>query len=800
MSFRFAPAERPDIGVVTKEEKDAILRRLHDDDGMSCCKTLHIGIFFDGTRNNAERDKSGHKHSNVARLRDAFLQDRYHKSIYVAGVGTPFSSEIGDYGIGLQAVAGASAGWAGEGRINWALLQIHNAVHECAFRVGLSTALGVDDKNLVRLMSLDMNFKGIDLGGNAPQPGSTGDIKSRSSPGIGALKLIAAEQYGAELTWDKDTNWSQLKDDLDSSKWAAAVRAWDGRRRKILGDRRAQLKARVGDMLVKGKPRIQRIRLYVFGFSRGAAEARTFSNWLVDALESDFSLCGVPVSYDFLGIFDTVASVGIAQSAAATLFDGHGGWARKELMAVPHYVRRCVHMVAAHEPRGSFPLDLIDCSLEGREEIVYPGVHSDVGGGYGPAEQGRGRGDADKLSQVPLVDMYRAARIAGVPLDIQGPGITSEAADAFKISAGLKQAFAAYVKASEGYYYAKEHGTAGLMRAHYGLYLRWRRMRLKDMSLQPSFKAAQANCPQDAMDIDSANNELKAEWEDLLEIEKGGGPSVAHYAKKFGAKVARDNPKIVASVSAVLLPGVIVFSTHPEVIYGVRKAGDRVTELVRAQLQEKWEQWQQVRSDWNMGPPEAPISALYDNYMHDSRAWFKPLGDDDDVWNYKQIQELKSKQASFEREHAAWKKRAETGAPGPWQIAQAMSAGASGLGPIAMQPEPEPRSPLTAQQADLLKRYDAAMQSAKQARAAKDPNAPTDSAVLTDPKVTGGLALQTSGREFYFLWGFLRWRTVFVNGVRWDQPRVPTVQEEMEGMRMQMQRQVDMKGIGVLFQ
>ncbi|NBD07169.1 DUF2235 domain-containing protein, partial [Burkholderia thailandensis] len=50
------------------------------------------------------------------------------------------------------------------------------------------------------------------------------------------------------------------------------------------------------------------------------------------------------------------------------------------------------------------------------------------------------------------------------------------------------------------------------------------------------------------------------------------------------------------------------------------------------------------------------------------------------------------------------------------------------------------------------------------------------------------------------LWGFLRWRTVFVNGVRWDQPRVPTVQEEMEGMRMQMQRQVDMKGIGVLFQ
>lgn len=79
---------------------------------------------------------------------------------------------------------------------------------------------------------------------------------------------------------------------------------------------------------------------------------------------------------------------------------------------MPHYVRRCVHMVAAHEPRGSFPLDLIDCSMDGREEIVYRGVHSDVGGGYGPGEQGRGRDDADKLSQVPLLDMYREARKA----------------------------------------------------------------------------------------------------------------------------------------------------------------------------------------------------------------------------------------------------------------------------------------------------------------------------------------------------------------------------------------------------
>nr|WP_232348224.1 hypothetical protein [Burkholderia pseudomallei] len=137
-----------------------------------------------------------------------------------------------------------------------------------------------------------MNFKGIDLGGTPPKPGSFGDIKLRANSGVGALKLIAAEQNGVELTWDLDTNWAQLKNELDSSKWNAAVQEWDAKRRKVLLDRRVQLKARIGDLLVKGKPKLQRIRLYVFGFSRGAAEARTFSNWLADALDPDFSLCG----------------------------------------------------------------------------------------------------------------------------------------------------------------------------------------------------------------------------------------------------------------------------------------------------------------------------------------------------------------------------------------------------------------------------------------------------------------------------------------------------------------------------
>ncbi|MFL9885181.1 DUF2235 domain-containing protein [Paraburkholderia agricolaris] len=782
MSFRFASAERSDISVVTPEERHAILQRVTEDEGMSCCRTLHIGVFFDGTRNNADRDQRDNKQSNVARLRDVYPQDgKYYLRIYVAGVGTPFADEIGDQGAGLQAAAGAAAGWAGEGRINWALLQIHNTVHAHAFGTSLSVALGKTDKDIVKAMSADMNFVGMGLGNNPPTPGSIRDINARASASSGALTLMVSEHTGTELRWDRDTLWAQLwKDTANSENWKQALQVWDQNRRKILAERRAQLNARVGNKLTTGKPKLQRIRLSVFGFSRGSAEARTFCNWLVDALDDDFTLCGVPVTVDFLGLFDTVASVGIAQGASATLFDGHGGWGRAENMAVPLHVRRCVHMVAAHEPRGSFPLDLIDHATGDREEIVYPGVHSDVGGGYGVAEQGRGQSDADKLSQVPLLDMYREARKAGVPLDIKGPGIAPRAVDAFKISTGLKQAFSAYVNASPSDSSVMENGTPGLMRAHYGLYLRWRKQRLTDLKAQPSFKAAQAGYPQDAVDLDSANEELRAEWQDLLESEKEGGPSLARYAVKGADDFARSHPKIVATLAPVILPLTVAA--------GALASPFESTAITAAEalLNEKWQQWLEVRTDWNMGAPEKPISALYDNYMHDSRAWFKPFGADDDVWNYEQIKALKDKQAAFERQHAAWQTQSKVVMPASYSGYPAVTAG------------PEPKSPLTAQETDQLKRYDSAMQSAQTARQAKDPSAPNDSAVLTDPKVSKGLAYQKSGREFYFMWGYLRWRTVYINGVRWDAPHVKTVEETQEDGRRAAQQVVNMQGLSAL--
>lgn len=55
-----------------------------------------------------------------------------------------------------------------------------------------------------------------------------------------------------------------------------------------------------------------------------------------------------------------------------SVFDGHGGWATAEDLRIPADVRRCVHMVAAHEVRGSFPVDLVDGA--NCEQITYPNL------------------------------------------------------------------------------------------------------------------------------------------------------------------------------------------------------------------------------------------------------------------------------------------------------------------------------------------------------------------------------------------------------------------------------------------
>lgn len=210
--------------------------------------------------------------------------------------------------------------------------------------------------------------------------------------------------------------------------------------------------------------KITMIRVSAFGFSRGATQARAFAREFQKLCKQDgadwrLRAGGHPVRFCFLGLWDTVASVGLPMSANNTplaqsldwmstskalrnrnmtqngvrtlafgepgadpapgVHDGHMGWANP--LDVPSMVERCVHMVAGHELRNSFPVDSCRRGTSyptSVEEMVYPGVHSDVGGGYRPGEGGRSPKPGQMLSLIPLRAMHQKAVAAGVPLHL----------------------------------------------------------------------------------------------------------------------------------------------------------------------------------------------------------------------------------------------------------------------------------------------------------------------------------------------------------------------------------------------
>lgn len=210
--------------------------------------------------------------------------------------------------------------------------------------------------------------------------------------------------------------------------------------------------------------KIIEIRLSVFGFSRGATLARAFVRRVQDLChrKSDgrfhWKAVDKPCTVYFLGLFDTVASVGLPASTSTLslsiakkwtslpkglderraggiglkkiafgerpgadptpgIFDGHMSWARD--LRIPSIVERTIHLMSMHELRNSFPLDTVwngEDLPPGATEYAYPGVHSDVGGGYRPGESGKSLVSDLLLSKLPLRHMYREAVSAGVPM------------------------------------------------------------------------------------------------------------------------------------------------------------------------------------------------------------------------------------------------------------------------------------------------------------------------------------------------------------------------------------------------
>lgn len=407
---RHIAAEKPSSsrGTTAAGNLASVLKSANQQRGAptSCKQILWLSFFFDGTGNNRDADIGLKKHSNITRLfrtHKRTLDDETVCSVYIPGIGTYFP-EIGDEG---GSKLGLGCGAMGEERLDFALKKF--------------------DEFLSRPLA------------EAKAPANA----------------------------------------------------------------------------------IQEINVAVFGFSRGAALARAFVNMMMEKRcslrDGKWSLkTGEwPVRFRFLGLFDTVASVGLPMSSNTTgayetytgdtfgmikkrlrkypatrpealafapnaapgadpapgSFHGHKEWgSRLKVHATVEEVR---HFVAAHEIRNSFPVDSVSVLSNGRiskcqnfYEAVYPGAHSDVGGGYAPGEGARGLRPSASISLVPLRHMYQCAIRCGVPMLAEW---TADNEADFKADPEMCATYDSYLKAV-GSFTSLGEG----MNKHMALYYAWR--------------------------------------------------------------------------------------------------------------------------------------------------------------------------------------------------------------------------------------------------------------------------------------------------------------------------------------
>lgn len=244
------------------------------------------------------------------------------------------------------------------------------------------------------------------------------------------------------------------------------------------GDKRIKKALALLDEEIAKTPTQQKIRLInvvVFGFSRGAAQARAFIRDLSAQCQTEddaYTYKGLPLRVAFSGIYDTVCSAydNLVQ-AGISKTGGHNGWAAD--MKLPPMVEQSVHMMAAHEARIRFPLDstrIDEAYPDNTIEVWYPGVHSDVGGGYAPGFQGRN----NTISRFSLNEMFDLAFAGGV-LFQRIDDLPGRVQDEFKKDdPELREAFNAYLQAVP----KKSGPLEEVQAAHMELLHRWLKVRV----------------------------------------------------------------------------------------------------------------------------------------------------------------------------------------------------------------------------------------------------------------------------------------------------------------------------------
>lgn len=343
--------------------------------------------------------------------------------------------------------------------------------------------------------------------------------------------------------------------------------------------------------VVKGHQRkVTQINVSIFGFSRGAAEARACAFWLAQICErsgGSLSLAGVPLRIGFMGIFDTVASVGLGD--ALPLTDGHMAWANGT-QAIHPAVEDCAHFIALHEQRASFPLE----AAVGRGNVGYPGMHSDVGGGYCPGDQGKSMpewGESPHLSQIPLIDMHFAAIKAGVPM---------KTIEEIKADPGLAKSFATDPKLVGAYNRwlatngIKQADIREFTEAHTRHYLRWRAVLHlgggQGVKAQPFFQRVTSQKDKD--DLLEADRQFGLQLKWLLECRAANATAMGYLSERI-----KEGLRMTLPMGPVLI------------------------EPAKAALTSYEHKFLAIAAEAPMPPPAC--AELFADYVHDSRAGFR---------------------------------------------------------------------------------------------------------------------------------------------------------------------------------
>ncbi|MBS9437752.1 DUF2235 domain-containing protein [Photorhabdus noenieputensis] len=622
-----------------------------------CCKTLHVSLFFDGTGNNLYNDlyQAVPNHpTNVVRLFQATIGAGYaggasgkpllddvestggkYFKYYIPGVGTPFP-EIDDLDYSTSGLAFANRG---EDRINWALLRLIDVLKRVL----------VNDK--------------ID------------DDACRKSLEAMSTTWLTQSMSGVHNRYGEFyKQFARLKRELKTAR----------------------------GQLGRSKSKLLGMKLYVYGFSRGAAEARTFVNWLAELLppptgdnqkpsqclqaknETDPD-CNLPISVEFLGLFDTVASVGM--SHVVPIVEGHMDWAdgTQELPSEATYgglVKRCVHLVSTHEQRLSFPMDSIRRSdgtyPAGSTEVIYPGVHSDLGGGYPPGEQGKAIGETDGLllSQIALHEMYAAAFEIGAPLKVDEASLPKDlkkdiwrslhpdVLDEFEVASDLVNRFNAWRQVTLGLEMPQqplsdeEAASFEPVRASVALeqamknqmdwLTAWRINRYANGMLlgapffheAPNRDAKKAHYEQSKQAREEKQQAVlkkrKAQWNEYIIKGEKTPPVLAPGVPDFDPETAQNQLREAAAEFRNDYHGdqreqhseweFLVDTVPRHVIYMLDDHND-LLEYLQMKAAGEWLVKQLFRPVPAAKPgqqesPESLLVALYDNQVHDSRAWF----------------------------------------------------------------------------------------------------------------------------------------------------------------------------------